>query len=90
MKKLMSCLLLFSLVTSIGLAQTPATTPAKPKTEVAKSNAPFASETKQSTATVKKDGTVDLRFKQNKHLKKDGMPDKRFKEHKTKPTTNPK
>ena len=90
MKKLMRCLLLLSLVTSIGFAQTPASTPAKPKTEVAKSNMPSVTDKKQTAAPVKKDGTVDRRYKQNKHLKKDGTPDKRFKEHQTKSATNPK
>ena len=37
---------------------------------------------------LKKDGTPDKRFKENKakpvHLKKDGTPDKRFKENKKK------
>jgi hypothetical protein len=46
--------------------------------------------TKPATTTthLKKDGTPDKRFKENKtpppqHLKKDGTPDKRFKENKT-------
>ena len=46
---------------------------------------------KAKTEHVKKDGTPDKRFKENKtapaakvkHLKKDGTPDKRFKENKT-------
>lgn len=44
--------------------------------------------TQQATAAattsnhVKKDGTPDKRYKQNKHLKKDGTPDKRFKDNK--------
>jgi hypothetical protein len=29
---------------------------------------------------MKKDGTPDKRYKENKHLKKDGTPDKRYKE----------
>jgi hypothetical protein len=45
---------------------------------------------KTTTTHVKKDGTPDKRFKENKdggkpattHLKKDGTPDKRFKENK--------
>ena len=39
------------------------------------------------TKHLKKDGTPDKRFKENKapvHLKKDGTPDKRFKENKKK------
>jgi hypothetical protein len=56
--------------------------------------------TKPATTTthLKKDGTPDKRFKENKtpppqHLKKDGTPDKRFKENKTPATpaaTTPK
>ncbi len=39
------------------------------------------------TAHLKKDGTPDKRFKENKvHLKKDGTPDKRYKENKPKKT----
>ncbi len=43
---------------------------------------------KAQTSHVKKDGTPDKRFKENKdsaktkHLKKDGTPDKRFKDNK--------
>jgi hypothetical protein len=36
---------------------------------------------------LKKDGTPDKRYKENKHLKKDGTPDKRFKENKKKKKT---
>jgi hypothetical protein len=44
--------------------------------------------TTTATTHLKKDGTPDKRFKENKtpppqHLKKDGTPDKRFKENKT-------
>ncbi|MBV8324676.1 hypothetical protein [Chryseobacterium sp.] len=38
--------------------------------------------TAQPAAKMKKDGTPDKRFKDNKHLKKDGTPDKRYKENK--------
>jgi hypothetical protein len=31
---------------------------------------------------MKKDGTPDKRYANNRHLKKDGTPDKRHKEHK--------
>lgn len=34
------------------------------------------------TVHLKKDGTVDRRFKNNGHLKKDGTPDMRYKENK--------
>ena len=35
-----------------------------------------------NAAVVKKDGTLDKRFKENKKLKKDGTPDKRFNQNK--------
>lgn len=35
-----------------------------------------------TTAKLKKDGTPDRRYKQNKKLKKDGTPDRRYKENK--------
>lgn len=35
-------------------------------------------------SNVKKDGTPDKRYKENKHVKKDGTPDKRYKENKKK------
>lgn len=38
-----------------------------------------------STGKVKKDGTPDRRFKENKKLKKDGTPDMRFKDNKQTP-----
>jgi hypothetical protein len=49
-----------------------------------------ASSTQKETIKTKKDGTPDMRFKENKenakpapkHLKKDGTPDKRFSENK--------
>jgi len=41
-------------------------------------------ENKTAVSNVKKDGTPDKRFKENKNLKKDGTPDKRFKENKKK------
>ncbi|MFT3902114.1 MAG: hypothetical protein QM727_03035 [Niabella sp.] len=40
--------------------------------------------TTHTTQHVKKDGTADKRFKENKHKKKDGTPDKRYKENKIK------
>ncbi len=46
---------------------------------------------KEAKAPLKKDGTPDKRFKENKApkvpLKKDGTPDKRFKENKKAKTT---
>ena len=51
---------------------------------------PSVLQTKPATAQhLKKDGTPDKRFKENKaakgHLKKDGTPDKRFKANKVAP-----
>lgn len=41
----------------------------------------------QQTKHLKKDGTPDKRYKENKqHLKKDGTPDMRYKENKKKKT----
>jgi hypothetical protein len=41
----------------------------------------------QKTQHLKKDGTPDKRYKENKqHLKKDGTPDMRYKENKKKKT----
>jgi hypothetical protein len=36
-------------------------------------------EKQKTEAKLKKDGTPDKRYKENKHLKKDGTPDKRYK-----------
>ena len=65
-------------------------TPAKDKATAtpAKDKATAAPTKDKATATpaansgdvkLKKDGTPDKRFKENKHLKKDGTPDKRYK-----------
>ncbi len=76
MKKLFTLLtiVLFGISTTLVSAQTTKSTTTKTKAV--------------STAHLKKDGTPDKRFKENKttttvHLKKDGTPDKRFKENKT-------
>ena len=59
----------------------------KKETKVAPAATTKKAETKP-VATVKpgvklkKDGTVDKRYKENKHLKKDGTPDKRYKANK--------
>ena len=85
MKKIFAAIMSLMLLTSMSFAQ------AKQDTKAAKS----------ATAHVKKDGTLDKRFKENKdaattakttHVKKDGTPDKRFKENKDakKPATTPK
>lgn len=77
----------------IGFASAQQTTPSKnsaikptPSAEAstsAKITKPAAKkvDTKARPATaikMKKDGTPDKRYKQNKHLKKDGTPDKRY------------
>ena len=73
MKKIFAIIMSLMLITSMSFAQ-------------AKQDAKAA---KPATAHVKKDGTADKRFKENKgaaahtaHLKKDGTADKRFKENK--------
>ncbi|CAG5018095.1 hypothetical protein DYBT9275_05925 [Dyadobacter sp. CECT 9275] len=53
----------------------PATAPAKKQTKTEKTQAPAGTK-------LKKDGTPDKRYAENKKLKKDGTPDKRYKEHK--------
>lgn len=56
------------------------------KAEPAKTtaNPPAKAEVKAAPTAqhVKKDGTPDKRYKENKTLKKDGTPDKRYKENK--------
>jgi len=85
MKKIFAAIMSLMLLTSMSFAQ-------------AKQDAKAA---KPATSHVKKDGTPDKRFKENKdaattakttHVKKDGTPDKRFKENKDakKPATTPK
>jgi len=75
MKKLVIALM--AMLLSFGFTQVNA--------QAAQKKAPQKSETK-----MKKDGTPDMRYKENqkgsaktapKHLKKDGTPDKRYKEN---------
>jgi hypothetical protein len=85
MKKLSSLLLaLMLMVSGVTFAQT-ATKPApKPKAATTESKPAVKKETKATTtAPMKKDGTPDKRYKENKKMKKDGTPDKRYKENKT-------
>lgn len=57
------------------------TTPTKPAVPAsAKMTSPGNS--RSAPGHLKKDGTPDKRYKENKHVKKDGTPDKRFKENK--------
>jgi|ERR1700722_10010214 hypothetical protein len=74
MKKI--TLIVSLLLTFAGMAMAQTTPATKP-----------AATTSTSTTHLKKDGTPDKRFKENKtppaHLKKDGTPDMRYKENKT-------
>lgn len=95
MKRIILAALVLLLSTGIGFAQqTPAkttqdktkhakkeATAVKPNTTAAEHHVASASAA-PSSAHLKKDGTPDKRYRQNKHLKKDGTPDKRFKSSK--------
>ena len=86
MKKLLTAM---SIILGLGLAsaqQTHSATQNTPPLKTLKS-APTQKTTGTVTSTnkevkLKKDGTPDKRFKQNKKLKKDGTPDRRYKENK--------
>ena len=93
MKKIILALGLVLTFAGVSFAQTaPAKTEKKAKatTEKVATTAPATT----SATHVKKDGTADKRYKENKnggakpqattHLKKDGTADKRFKENKAK------
>lgn len=80
MKKLVLAVAMLFSVSAFSFAQTK--TPAKqPQT---------SQQAKKDTTHMKKDGTPDKRYKENKtakdtavvHAKKDGTPDKRYKENK--------
>lgn len=76
MKRIVAIALLFcGLFLQTGAQQQP-----KPK-PTAKGTTTVVSQS--GKGPVKKDGTPDKRFKENKKLKKDGTPDKRFKQNKT-------
>lgn len=95
MKKIILAALVLLLGTGIGFAQqAPAkttqdkakhakkeATAVKPKSSTSEQHVASAA-TSTSSTHLKKDGTPDKRYKQNKHLKKDGTPDKRFKSNK--------
>lgn len=74
-----------SLALGLGFAtaqQTaPATAAAPHQTTKTAVKAPEV-KTAKPAAKMKKDGTPDKRYKENKKLKKDGTPDKRYKENK--------
>lgn len=86
MKKFLTAM---SVVLGLGLATAQHTTAAV-KTQTVKTVKPAkqaASVTAKPTAPpveakMKKDGTPDKRYKENKNLKKDGTPDKRYKTNK--------
>lgn len=77
MKKLLTGLLALFMGLSVTMAQTPAT--AKKEAQAAKTK------TEQTATKTKKDGTPDMRYKENKAAtapgpkKKDGTPDLRYK-----------
>ncbi|ANH81479.1 hypothetical protein A8C56_11240 [Niabella ginsenosidivorans] len=78
MKKLFIAILTFISFSLATHAQTTAPAQTKPATAQTSKKATAAA----NTAHVKKDGTPDKRYKENKHVKKDGTPDKRYKENK--------
>ena len=86
MKKILVVLCLLFACTGIGFAQTAPAKKDAAKKETKKAPAKDAT----AAGPVKKDGTPDMRYKNNqvaadttvKHKKKDGTPDKRFKENK--------
>ena len=92
MKKIILALMATCLLSVASFAQTKekkATGTQKPATTT---TATPKKETKAAATTTKKDGTPDMRYKENKEAakaqktagptKKDGTPDKRFKENK--------
>lgn len=73
-----------SLILGLSLATAQQTTPStstKTHQTTKTVKAPETTATKPA-AKLKKDGTPDKRYKENKKLKKDGTPDKRYKENK--------
>lgn len=79
MKKIFSLVMAMLIMASVSFAQnTNTTTKTEKKTTTQK--------TETSGPKLKKDGTPDKRYKENKepvkHLKKDGTPDMRYKENK--------
>ncbi len=94
MKKLICILLSVLVMGTASFAQDKGTTPSKPKTEkkvtAKKGDKPTSEKTPGAApGKMKKDGTPDMRHKENKEaakpkgkLKKDGTPDMRYKENK--------
>jgi len=80
MKKLLSAM---SIMLGLGLASAQQTVPAAgSKHQQTAKTAQAAKPEAAPAAKMKKDGTPDKRYKENKKLKKDGTPDKRYKENK--------
>ena len=82
-------MLMFLVMTGNVFAQTatPATksataTKKKADQDVKVAKSEVKTDVQASGAKLKKDGTLDKRYAENKNLKKDGTPDKRFKANK--------
>lgn len=93
MKKLFVVIIAFLSMTMFVNAQTVPAAQSKPAAKTAgnkasattKAAAPVSKKTAApaaGTVHLKKDGTVDKRFKSSQRLKKDGTPDMRYKENK--------
>ena len=89
MKKLAGIvMLMFLVMTGTAFAQTAtqatkaATTKKKADQEVKAAKSEAKADAQATGAKLKKDGTPDKRYAENKNLKKDGTPDKRFKANK--------
>lgn len=75
--------LLLSALALFTFATAGAQTTVKQKTKTEQKAAPVVKKTSVKTTHLKKDGTPDRRYKENKKLKKDGTPDMRYKENRT-------
>jgi hypothetical protein len=89
MKKFLTGIIALLMVVSVSMAQTPAAPAKATKKEKATTE---KKATDASAKPLKKDGTPDKRYKENKGTategpkKKDGTPDKRYKANKTENT----
>jgi hypothetical protein len=95
MKKFASLIAAAMLLLSTGsFAQEAQSTQVKHKRVETKTVTPAVTAEATAVAPVeramKKDGTPDKRYKENKHLKKDGTPDKRYKSNKAADVTSTK
>ncbi len=79
-------LLLFALVLSLypyaGWSQNTKAKATTNRPATKQAAATMAGSQKAEGQTLKKDGTPDRRYKENRKLKKDGTPDRRYKENK--------